>query len=82
MLVIQLFYQQVENYIVYRRAVELTEFTTIVAVRVAGSLLGVVWRDPAVPFAASSRSRCAKPPAPRRAGAALRATELPQEASV
>ena len=46
MLVIQLVYQQIENYIVYplvyRRAVELSAFTTIVAVLIAGSLLGVV----------------------------------------
>jgi len=46
MLVIQLMYQQVENYIVYpivyRRAVELSAFTTIVAVLIAGSLLEVV----------------------------------------
>ena len=50
MLVIQLIYQQVENYIVYpivyRRAVELSAFTTIVAVLIAGALLGVVGRDP------------------------------------
>ena len=49
MLVIQLIYQQVENYIVYpivyRRAVELSRFTTIVAVLIAGSLLGVVGRS-------------------------------------
>ena len=39
MLVIQLIYQQLENYvvypIVYRRAVELSAFTTIVAVLIA-----------------------------------------------
>jgi predicted PurR-regulated permease PerM len=56
MVVIQLIYQQVENYIVYpivyRRAVELTAFTTIVAVLIAGSLLGVVGAILAVPFAA------------------------------
>ena len=50
MLVIQLIYQQVENYIiypiVYRQAVELSPFTTIVAVLIAGSILGVVGRDP------------------------------------
>jgi predicted PurR-regulated permease PerM len=53
--VIQLIYQQVENYIVYpivyRRAVELTAFTTIVSVLIAGSLLGVVGAILAVPFA-------------------------------
>ena len=56
MLIIQLIYQQVENYIVYpivyRKAVELTPFTTIVAVLIAGSLLGVVGAILAVPFAA------------------------------
>jgi predicted PurR-regulated permease PerM len=56
MLVIQLIYQQVENYVVYpvvyRRAVELSPFTTIVAVLIAGSLLGVVGAILAVPFAA------------------------------
>ena len=56
MAVIQLIYQQVENYIVYpivyRQAVELSPFTTIVAVLIAGSLLGVVGAILAVPFAA------------------------------
>jgi predicted PurR-regulated permease PerM len=56
MAIIQLIYQQVENYIVYpivyRRAVELSAFTTIVAVLIAGSLLGVVGAILAVPFAA------------------------------
>lgn len=56
MLVIQLIYQQVENYVVYplvyRRAVELTAFTTIVSVLVASSILGVVGAILAVPFAA------------------------------
>ena len=56
MLIIQLIYQQVENYIVYpivyRRAVELSPLTTIVAVLIAGSLLGVVGAILAVPFAA------------------------------
>jgi predicted PurR-regulated permease PerM len=56
MVVVQLVYQQLENYvvypIVYRRAVELTGFTTIVAVLLAGSLLGVVGAILAVPFAA------------------------------
>ncbi len=55
MLIIQLIYQQLENYvvypIVYRQAVELTGFTTIVAVLIAGSLLGVVGAILAVPFA-------------------------------
>ena len=56
MAIIQLIYQQVENYIVYpivyREAVELSPFTTIVAVLIAGSLLGVVGAILAVPFAA------------------------------
>ena len=56
MVIVQLIYQQVENYIVYpivyRKAVELTPFTTIVAVLIAGSLLGVVGAILAVPFAA------------------------------
>jgi predicted PurR-regulated permease PerM len=56
MVVIQLVYQQLENYvvypIVYREAVSLSPFTTIVAVLVAGSLLGVVGAILAVPFAA------------------------------
>ena len=56
MLVIQLVYQQLENYvvypIVYREAVELSPFTTIVAVLIAGSILGVVGAILAVPFAA------------------------------
>jgi predicted PurR-regulated permease PerM len=56
MLVVQLIYQQVENYIVYpivyRRAVALSPFTTIAAVLIAGSLLGVVGAILAVPFAA------------------------------
>ena len=56
MLVIQLIYQQVENYIVYpivyRQAVELSPFTTIVAVLIAGSILGVVGAILALPFAA------------------------------
>ncbi len=56
MAVIQIIYQQVENYIVYpivyRKAVSLSPFTTIVAVLIAGSILGVVGAILAVPFAA------------------------------
>jgi predicted PurR-regulated permease PerM len=56
MLILQLIYQQVENYviypIVYRRAIELSAFTTIVAVLIAGALLGVVGAILAMPFAA------------------------------
>jgi predicted PurR-regulated permease PerM len=77
MLVIQLVYQQVENYVVYplvyRRAVELTAFTTIVAVLVAGSIIGVVGAILAVPFAAVVKVVVREATAPRRARmAALR----------
>jgi predicted PurR-regulated permease PerM len=77
MLVIQLIYQQVENYvvypIVYRRAVELSAFTTIVSVLIAGSLLGVVGAILAVPFAAVIKIVLREAGAPRRARmAALR----------
>ena len=77
MLVIQLIYQQVENYIiypiVYRRAVSLTGFTTIAAVLIAGSLLGVVGAILAVPFAAVIKTVLHEAGAPRRARmAALR----------
>jgi predicted PurR-regulated permease PerM len=75
--VIQLVYQQLENYvvypIVYRRAVELSGFTTIVAVLIAGSLLGVVGAILAVPFAAVIKIIVHEAGAPRRARmAALR----------
>jgi predicted PurR-regulated permease PerM len=77
MVVIQLIYQQVENYIVYpvvyRRAVELSAFTTIVAVLIGGSLLGVVGAILAVPFAAVIKIVLREAGAPRRARmAALR----------
>ena len=77
MLVIQLIYQQVENYVVYpvvyRRAVELSPFTTIVAVLIAGSLLGVVGAILAVPFAAVIKIVLREASAPRRSPmAALR----------
>ena len=82
MLVIQLIYQQVENYvvfpIVYRRAVELSAFTTIVAVLIAGSLLGVVGAILAVPFAAVIKIVAREAGAPRRKRmAALRSAEGP-----
>ena len=71
MAVIQLIYQQVENYIVYpivyRQAVELSGFTTIVAVLIAGSLLGVVGAILAVPFAAVIKTVLHEAGAPRRA---------------
>jgi predicted PurR-regulated permease PerM len=78
MLVIQLIYQQVENYviypIVYRRAVELSALTTIVAVIVGGSLLGVVGAILAVPVAAVIKILIRAAGAPRRERmAALRA---------
>jgi predicted PurR-regulated permease PerM len=70
MLVIQLVYQQVENYIiypiVYRQAVELSPFTTIVAVLIAGSLLGVVGAILAVPFAAIIKTVLHESGRPRR----------------
>jgi predicted PurR-regulated permease PerM len=77
MLVLQLIYQQVENYIiypvVYRRAIELSPFTTIVAVLIAGSLLGVVGAILAMPFAAVIKVVAREAGAPRRARmAALR----------
>jgi predicted PurR-regulated permease PerM len=71
MLVLQLIYQQVENYIiypiVYRRAVELSAFTTIVSVLIAGSILGVVGAILAVPFAAVIKIVLREAAAPRRA---------------
>jgi predicted PurR-regulated permease PerM len=80
MLVIQLVYQQLENYvvypIVYRRAVQLSAFTTIVAVLIASSLLGVVGAILAVPFAATIKIVLREAGAPRRARmAALREGE-------
>jgi predicted PurR-regulated permease PerM len=84
MLVIQLIYQQVENYIVYpivyRRAVELSAFTTIVAVLIAGALLGVVGAILAVPFAAVIKIVLREATAPRRRRmAALRLGEEPDD---
>jgi predicted PurR-regulated permease PerM len=77
MLIIQLIYQQVENYIVYpvvyKKAVELTPFTTIVAVLIAGGLLGVIGAILAMPFAAVIKTVVREAGAPRRARmAALR----------
>jgi predicted PurR-regulated permease PerM len=87
MVVIQLIYQQLENYvvypIVYRRAVELSGFTTIVAVLVAGSLLGVVGAILAVPFAAVIKVVLHEAGAPRRARMAeLRAATEPEREQV
>ena len=80
MAIIQLIYQQIENYIVYpivyRRAVELSGFTTIVAVLIAGALLGVVGAILAVPFAAVIKIVLREAGRPRRARmAALRVAE-------
>jgi predicted PurR-regulated permease PerM len=80
MLVIQLIYQQVENYIVYpivyRRAVELSAFTTIVAVLIASSILGIVGAILAVPFAAVIKIVLREAGSPRRARmAALRSVD-------
>jgi len=77
MVVISLIYQQLENYvvypIVYRKAVELTGFTTIAAVLVFGSILGVVGAILAVPFAAVVKIVVGEAGAPRQARmAALR----------
>jgi predicted PurR-regulated permease PerM len=70
MVIIQLIYQQVENYIVYpivyRKAVELSGFTTIVAVLIAGSILGVVGAILAVPFAAVIKILLREASRPRR----------------
>jgi predicted PurR-regulated permease PerM len=70
MLVIQLIYQQLENYVVYplvyRRAVELSGFTTIVAVLIASSLLGIVGAILAVPFAATIKIILREAGSPRR----------------
>jgi predicted PurR-regulated permease PerM len=82
MLAIQLVYQQVENYvvypIVYRRAVSLTGFSTIVAVLIAGALLGVVGAILAVPFAAVVKTVVEEAGRPRREQMArLRETRVP-----
>jgi predicted PurR-regulated permease PerM len=70
MVVVQLIYQQLENYvvypIVYREAVELSPFTTIVAVLIASSILGVVGAILAVPFAAVIKTVLREAGAPRR----------------
>jgi predicted PurR-regulated permease PerM len=84
MLVIQLIYQQVENYIVYpivyRQAVELSGFTTIVAVLIASALLGIVGAILAVPFAAVIKIVLREASAPRRRRmAALRLDEQPAD---
>jgi predicted PurR-regulated permease PerM len=82
MAVIQLIYQQLENYvvypIVYRRAVELSPFTTIVAVLIASSILGVLGAILAVPFAAVVKVVLREASRPRRERmAALRGAGAP-----
>jgi predicted PurR-regulated permease PerM len=79
MAIIQIIYQQLENYvvypIVYRKAVELSPFTTIVAVLVASSILGVLGAILAVPFAAVIKVVLREAAQPRRERmAALRAS--------
>jgi predicted PurR-regulated permease PerM len=86
MLVIQLVYQQLENYvvypIVYRRAVSLSGFTTIVAVLIGAALLGVAGAILAVPFAAVIKTVLREATAPRRARmAALRSGDDAQLAA-
>ena len=70
MLIIQLIYQQVENYIVYpivyRQAIEISPFTTIVAVLIASSILGVVGAILALPFAAVIKTVAGEAGRPRR----------------
>jgi predicted PurR-regulated permease PerM len=70
MVVIQLIYQQIENYVVYpvvyRTAISLTGFTTIVAVLIFGALLGVVGAILAVPFAAVVKTVLHEATRPRR----------------
>ena len=82
MLVIQLVYQQLENYvvypIVYRKAVSLSGFTTIVSVLIFGALLGVVGAILAVPFAAVVKTIVDEAGRPRREQMArLRETSIP-----
>jgi predicted PurR-regulated permease PerM len=83
MLVLQLIYQQVENYIiypiVYRQAVELSPFTTIVAVLIAGTLLGVVGAILAVPFAAVVKIVAREAGRPRRDKMAALRAPAPEE---
>jgi predicted PurR-regulated permease PerM len=85
MVIIQLIYQQLENYvvypIVYRRAVELSAFTTVVAVLIAGSILGVIGAILAVPFAAVIKTVLHEAGAPRRERmATLRGSDEAREA--
>ena len=86
MAVIQLIYQQLENYviypIVYRQAVELSGFTTIVSVLIGSAILGVAGAILAVPFAAVIKIVLREAGAPRRARMeALRSPPLDPVAS-
>ena len=75
MVVVQLIYQQLENYVVYpvvyRTAISLSGFTTIVAVLLFGALLGVVGAILAVPFAAVVKTVLHEATRPRRERMAL-----------
>jgi predicted PurR-regulated permease PerM len=71
MLAIQLVYQQVENNVLYpivfRRAVALSPLTTVLAVMVGASLLGVIGAIVAVPLAAIVKIVVHEAALPRRA---------------
>ena len=71
MLAIQLVYQQVENNVLYpivfRRAVALSPLTTVLAVMVGASLLGVIGAIVAVPLAAIVKTVVHEAALPRRA---------------
>jgi predicted PurR-regulated permease PerM len=70
MLVIELVYQQIENNVlyplIYRRTVALSELTTILAVMIGASLLGLVGAIVAVPLAALSKIVIREVARPRR----------------
>lgn len=70
MLVIELIYQQIENNVLYpvvfRRTVSLSALTTILAVMIGASLLGVVGAIVAVPLAALSKIVISEIARPRR----------------
>ena len=70
MLVIELVYQQIENNVlyplIYRRTVALSELTTILAVMIGASLLGIVGAIVAVPLAALSNIVIREVARPRR----------------
>jgi predicted PurR-regulated permease PerM len=68
--VIELVYQQIENNVlyplIYRRTVALSELTTILAVMIGASLLGLVGAIVAVPLAALSKIVIREVARPRR----------------